>query len=226
MSQSKYSVFFKNTAFRSGRKNRSGQLPFLHFSIKTTALFAFILIFLAACTNSDYYPKPRGFFRIDLPAKTYQPFDSIFPYTFRYSTAAAITFDRYTDQNKYWLNLDYPDYKARIHISYKNLDNYPLYQLTEDARSLAYKHAPMAIGIQESDYANPEHQVFGHAYRILGRDAASPYQFYLSDSSRHFLRGALYFNISPNNDSLQPVIDHIIDDIDYLIQSFRWQEVK
>ncbi len=225
MNQRKFFIFYRNTAFGGDQKNWAEPFPLLQIPIKTMGFFAFVVIFLAACTNSDYYPKPRAYFRIDLPAKTYQHFDSTFPYTFDYSTAAAITFDRYTGQNKYWMNLDYPAYKARVHISYKNLDNYALYQLTEDARSLAYKHAPMAIGIQESDYADLQHRVFGHAYRILGRDAASPYQFYLSDSSHHFLRGALYFNVSPNNDSLQPVIDHIIQDVDHLIQSFRWQEV-
>jgi gliding motility-associated lipoprotein GldD len=124
------------------------------------------------------------------------------------------------------MNLDYPKYKARIHISYKNMDNHPLYKLTEDARKLAYKHAPKAIGIQESSFVDAQHQIYAHTYRILGNDAASPYQFYLSDSSRHFVRGALYFNVSPNNDSLQPVIDHIVQDIDHLIQSFRWEEVN
>lgn len=180
-------------------------------------------LLLASCNSEDYYPKPRGYLRIDLPGHAYQPFDSTFPYRFEYSEAARITFDEYTRENPYWMNLDYPRYKGRIHISYKSLEGRELYTFTEDAREMAFKHAPRAIGIKESYFTDPEDRVFGKAFRIEGKDAASPYQFYLTDSTDHFVRGALYFNVTPNNDSLQPVIDFIIRDVQHLYETLEWK---
>lgn len=181
------------------------------------------ILMIVSCNNQEYYPRPKGYLRIDLPEREYRTFDSTFPYAFQYPQHAKITFDEYTRQNPYWMNLDYPQYKGRIHISYKSLDDYALYTLTEDAREMAFKHAPKAIGIKESVFTNPQKDVYGIAYQIQGKDAASPYQFYLTDSTKHFIRGALYFNVVPNNDSLQPVIDLISQDLEHLVTSFRWK---
>lgn len=181
------------------------------------------ILLLVSCNNEDYYPKPRGYLRIDLPEHTYQTFDSTFPYRFEYSQSAHITFDEYTRQNPYWMNVDYPRYKGRIHLSYKSLEGRELYTFTEDAREMAFKHAPKAIGIKESYFTDPEDQVYGMAFTIEGKDAASPYQFYCTDSTNHFVRGALYFHVNPNNDSLQPVIDFIISDVEHMFQTFHWK---
>ena len=90
---------------------------------------------------------------------------------------------------------------------------------------MVFKHAPKAVGIKESYINMPESKVYGIVYTIEGRDAASPFQFYLTDSTDHFVRGALYFNVVPNNDSLKPVIDYIIHDIDFLVSTFSWKSV-
>jgi gliding motility-associated lipoprotein GldD len=190
---------------------------------KILFLFGILVFTTISCNNSEYYPKPRGYFRIDLPEKNYRRFDSIFPYSFSYPQYAKISFDEYTRNNPYWMNLDYPKYKGRVHLSYKSLKDYNLYQLTEDAREMTFKHASKAVGIKESVFSNPKEKVYGLAYQIQGKDAASPYQFYLTDSTHHFIRGALYFNVVPNNDSLQPVIDLISQDLEYLANSFRWK---
>ena len=189
-------------------------------------LLIFALVFIVSCNHSNYYPKPRGFFRIDFPEKNYRIFDSIFPYKFEYPVYAQINFDKYTRQHQYWMNLDYPGYNGRIHISYKSLENHDLYQLTEDTHKMAFKHAPKAIGIKESLFINSKASVYGLAYKIEGSDAASPFQFYVTDSTHHFLRGALYFNVTPNNDSLQPVIDFILNDIDRMLNTFEWKTIN
>ena len=88
---------------------------------------------------------------------------------------------------------------------------------------MAYKHIPKASSIETRVIINPEDDVYGLIYEINGMGAASPYQFFVTDSSSHFLRGALYFNITPNNDSLAPVIDFIKEDIEHLILSLRWK---
>ncbi|MCF8364934.1 MAG: gliding motility lipoprotein GldD [Bacteroidales bacterium] len=188
------------------------------------ALLVLFVVSMFSCNNSGYYPKPRGYLRINLPEKNYRQFDSVFPYRFEYARNARLNFEGLNPKNKYWMNIDYPRFKGRIHISYKPVNNQNLYQFTEDARAMAFKHASKAIRIKESFFNDPAKKVYGLAYKIDGRDAASPYQFYLTDSTHHFIRGALYFNVVPNNDSLQPIIDFVLEDVKHMVRTFEWKE--
>lgn len=184
-------------------------------------LYSLIFLILLTGCQSDYTPKPRGYFRIDLPEHEYQQFDTSFPFTFEYPIYASCFPDTSGLAEPYWINISYPAYKAQLHISYKeihdNLNNY-----LEDSRTLVNKHIPKANAITQQQFLNPKHKVYGLTFSIKGTEAASPYQFYLTDSLSKFVRGALYFNIVPNNDSLGPVIDFLKEDIDHMISTFRW----
>ena len=187
---------------------------------------AVVLLFvtLAACT-SDFTPKPRVYFRIDLPNKSYQVFDTSFPYTFEYPVYARIIPDSSRMVEPYWINIVYTPYHAQLHFSYKVISN-NLKQYLEDSRTLVNKHIPKANAIEQREYVNAENRVFGLVYDIKGPDAASTYQFYLTDSVSKFVRGALYFNLVPNNDSLEPVIAYLKEDIQHMINTFRWKKLK
>jgi gliding motility-associated lipoprotein GldD len=115
-----------------------------------------------------------------------------------------------------------PQFEATLHFSYKIIDG-NLASYLEDSHTLVSKHIPKADAIYDSLIIDPQRNVYGLTYRIIGSEAASPYQFFLTDSSKHFLRGALYFNTIPNNDSLQPVIDFIVDDIEHIINTLQWK---
>jgi gliding motility-associated lipoprotein GldD len=183
------------------------------------ALTGSILLF--AC-GSDPIPKPTAYYRIDLPEKSYHQVDSIpFPFTFELADYAQVNLKR-TKNDPEFLNLDFPRYGARLHLSYKPIDT-NVYQMLEDARSLVYKHVVKAQDIQENIVANPQSKVYGMYYEIAG-NAASGAQFYLTDSTNHFLRGALYFSVEPNYDSLAPVQDFLKGDIEHMIETFRWEE--
>ena len=91
----------------------------------------------------------------------------------------------------------------------------------EESRTLAYKHTIKADAIQEQVFMNPANRVYGLIYKIEG-NAASPMQFFLTDSTSHFLRGALYIREVPNIDSLKPVIDFLEIDIIRLIETTSW----
>jgi len=177
---------------------------------------------LNAC-DQNYSPKPRGYFRIDLPEKSYVKFDTTFPYSFEYPNYANIKKDPHSPHEKYWINLEIPNFNATVHFSYKTV-NGNLVDYLEDSHTLVTKHIPKADAIYDSLIVDPERNVFGLTYQITGSTVASPYQFFLTDSSSHFLRGALYFNTIPNNDSLQPVIDFVISDIEHLINSLEWKD--
>jgi len=179
------------------------------------------LTVLIGCSSTPI-PKPRGYFRLELPKKEYKLLDTIFPYKFYYPVYGKVIIDNEAKAEKYWINIDFPKYKARIHISYKsvngNLDN-----LIEDVRTLAYKHTIKADAINEKVFTNPEKKVYGTLYDIKG-NAASSYQFYVTDSVKHFLRGALYFSVHPNKDSLLPAVDFFSKDMVYLIESLEWKQ--
>ncbi len=200
--------------FMAGKKILPGVFPILLMA----AMFA------ASCNNNDYTPKPRGYFRIQLPAKQYRLLDSIYPYTFEYPVYARISPDPMALQETSWINLEFPQFRGKLHISFKKVENLKeLDQFMEDSRKLALKHIPKASGIEQTALVNTSNKVFGLGYTIKGVGAASPYQFYLTDSTRHFLRGAMYFDAVPNSDSLQPVIEFVQKDIDHLINTLRWK---
>lgn len=181
----------------------------------------FILLGFSSC--DDYFqPKPRGYFRIQMPEKEYIPIQNELPYTFLIPVYAELKNDSQPMAEKYWTNLVFPAFNAKLHLSYKSIDgNLPT--LLEDAHKLVNKHIPKANAINEKLFINKENKVYGVAYTILGIDAASPFQFYVTDSTHHFLRGALYFNVRPNNDSLAPVISFIQQDLLKLIESLEWR---
>ena len=132
--------------------------------------------------------------------------------------------DTHRDAHKYWTNVDFPQFKARIHLSYYNSPHL-LDSLMEDSRTLAYKHTVRADAIAERFYSNTQNRVYGILYQIKG-NAASSWQFFVTDSVRHFLRGALYFSVTPNKDSLQPVSQFFQEDMVKLIETLEWKDIK
>lgn len=187
-----------------------------------TAITVTFTFFFSSCKN-DYTPKPRGYFRIDLPSHEYRSFDTTFPFSFEYPVYAKVVADSSPMAEPYWINVVYPRYKAALHISYKRV-NRNLAVYLEDAHTLVNKHIQKANAISQQQYIDTAHHVFGLTYTIKGSDAASPFQFYLTDSLSHFVRGALYFDVVPNNDSLAPVIDFITEDVQHMITTFRWKK--
>lgn len=182
----------------------------------------FFIIIVSASCSSDYTPKPKGFLRIDLPEKKYKMFKGLCPYSFEYPEYALIEYYKKEKNEPYWLNIFFPKLKAKIHLSYKPV-NKDVDKFIEDSRTLAYKHSIKADAINENIVVNNKEKVYGMIYDIKGNSASSV-QFFLTDSVKHFLRGALYFNAEPNKDSLQPVINFIHKDITHLIETFHWEK--
>lgn len=195
-------------------------------------VFAVILaatLLLAACGGGgDYSPKPRGYFRVELPKKEYRPYRSVYPFTFEYPVYAQIEQDstpaRTTLQKmQYKLNMQFKQFNGTLHLSYQPITSKKIFnELIEDAHKLAFKHTVKATGIDEGRINFPERKVYGLYYTIDG-NAASAVQFFVTDSVRHYLRGALYFNESPQFDSIQPVLNFVKKDVDVMIKTLRWK---
>lgn len=185
-----------------------------------------LFLFLVGCKD-DYTPKPRGYFRIDFPEKSYMALNRSFPYDFEIPEYSKIEKDTRNREKPYWINVAVPENKVEIHISYYDLnsqkDDYKLLaELMEETRTLAYKHSIKADAIDERLFMNPAKKVYGTIYAIEG-NAASPMQFFLTDSTRHFLRGAFYIREVPDIDSLSPVINFIEPDVIHMIETTSWK---
>jgi gliding motility-associated lipoprotein GldD len=203
-------------------------------------LFCAFGVLLFSC-NSNFTPKPKGYFKIDFPEHKYQQFNLPgYPYTFEYPTYATISKEEdSTGQNPYWINIDFPGYAGRIYISYKGVNSSTVYKiksqngykdsvvrnsfelLREEAYKMTYKHSIKASGIVDSFFTNPNGS--SGVYFYVAGEAATSKQFYLTDTAKHFLRGALYFDATPNSDSLSIVSDFLEKDIKHLIHSLKWQ---
>lgn len=181
-----------------------------------------LIVLLSSCDEKQYQPKPRAYFRIDLPEKNYIKLDTMNFFSFEYPEHCLITPDYHSPHEKEWINIEYPKNKATIHLSYKPVnDNLDIY--LEDSYSMMTKHISRAMGIRDSLIVNPDRDVYGLVYFLEGEGVASSLQFYLTDSVNHFMRGSLYFNVRTNNDSLAPVIDYITEDVRHLVETLEWK---
>jgi gliding motility-associated lipoprotein GldD len=188
------------------------------------ALFCIPVLLSAGCDHS-YTPKPRAYFRISLPPKEYVALKGDYPYQFEMPTYATIS--QYsgkwvgTDTAEYWINVEYPQFHSRLHLTYKNVRN-NLPKLIDDAYTFAYKHSIKADAIHQREFMNPDAKVYGILYDIKGNTASS-LQFFVTDSTRNFLRGALYFDNEPNKDSIAPVNDFLRKDVERMIETLTWK---
>ena len=166
-------------------------------------------------------PKPRAYFRINFPEKKYQLYDSTCPFKFEYPVYMKIKYVENYENEPCWINVEFPQFKCNIHLTYKRIDK-NFNNLTEDIRSLVYKHTIKADDIIENLIKYPEKKVYGMSYDIKGNTATSLI-FYLTDSTNNFLAASLYFNAQPNIDSIGPVLEFIKKDINHFIETFSWK---
>ena len=184
-------------------------------------------LLMIAC-DETYTPKPKGYFKIALPEKSYQQFDQPgFPYAFEYPMYGKIiqdsTFFDTIPENPYWINIDFPEFNSKIYISYKPINssnNFDL--LVKDAFKMTSKHSIKASYIEELPFRENEN-VSGVLFDV-GGNAATGKQFFATDSVKHFIRGALYFDAVPNFDSIQPVEKFLYQDVLHLIKTLRWKK--
>ena len=195
------------------------------YRVKHTSFFAAVclLLTLLGC-GQDFSPKPKGYNRIDLPAPKYQPLTEAHPYFFEYSAYSKILPDSSPTALPHWINVYYPRFQANVQLTYRTINRDPkvLNSLLEDARTLTIKHQIKAEAIEEAVLKTPKGLTATVAE--LSGEVPSQFQFYVTDSTRHFFRGALYFRTATANDSLAPVIDYIKKDIIHLLNTLEFRK--
>jgi gliding motility-associated lipoprotein GldD len=181
---------------------------------------------LGSCNSStpDYVPKPKGYPRMDLPPQTYQTLKEDHPYTFEYSKSAVILPDTFRMAEPHWIFVAYPSLNASIQLTYKPVQNNPqrLSGFINDAYRLAGKHQVRATGIREQVIKTKSGQTA--VVLDLAGDVPSYTQFFTTDSSKHYLRGALYFTVADKQDSLKPAIDFLRKDVMHLLNTLKWKK--
>lgn len=211
-----------------------------------TIMFLVSLLFVS-CGGGDYSPKPQAYLRIDMPEHNYWLVDSLcshpgdtlvfgtdtmiaitgscktFPFTFEANTRVELR-EKDAPKGEEWVDLLYPEWDGVVFLTYKRLSGPDdLRGQTDTSSRLLEKHYQFTSGIDEKLFEDTIRHVYATAWHLRGRNVASTYQFMATDRERHFLRGALFINRAPNNDSLAPVLEYIQTDLDHLIETLRWR---
>lgn len=211
---------------------------------KEIVVLLLLLLSVVLSCNSDYTPKPRGYFAIDFPQHQYQVFNKEgYPYSFEYPVYSSIikdsSFFDETPDNPYWINVDIPAFNARIYLSYKTIGGKSLYKikteqgykdsfaintfdnLRDEAYKITFKHTTKASSIEDSAFVTSNG--IGGVFFSVGGNAATGKQFFATDTLKHFLRGSLYFNATPNEDSLNISYQFLQKDMEHMINTLRWK---
>jgi gliding motility-associated lipoprotein GldD len=184
-------------------------------------LILLCVILFVACNEEAIIPKPRGYERIDLPPKKYYRSENPCNYSMDVPEYATVELDKYPNAEPCWFNVEYKPFHATLHLSYKHIANRDsLFKLLNDSRTMVYKHTMKADEIFENYISRPGK--YGIFYELDGNTATNA-QFYITDSTKHFLRGSLYFNAATNQDSIAPVLAYLKKDMLRLIETLEWK---
>ncbi len=185
-------------------------------------VYSCVLVSLNVACNREFLPKPLGYNRLILPEHEYLSLPDTFPYTFEYSRHARLMQDTSRISERYWIEIYYPMLKSNIHVTYKAVNGEKLLrEFMDDSYTLTAKHQIKASAINEAITKTPSGKTAVIAE--LEGEVPSQFQFTVTDSSRNFLRGALYFDTKVANDSLAPAIEFMKRDMMQIINTLEWK---
>lgn len=183
--------------------------------MKKISVLLFSILFLISCKD-ETLPKPKSYLKLQYPENAYVKVNSDCPYSFEISKYAKIQV-----QNNCWAKIEYPNLKATIHITYRNVDG-NLNEILKEVENLTFEHTIKADAISDRPYDNLKKRVFAKLYNVDG-NVATNIQFSATDSLKHVLSGALYFYAKPNYDSIIPAVKYIEKDMMHLVETLEWQ---
>lgn len=193
-------------------------------SLSLCGMLLLLVLFAACGGGGNYTPKPESYLRLDIPESNYIPFDTAaLPFTFEQSSLAQVSLKKNTAREK-WVDLLYPDLHGVVFLTYQPLrKEFDLKACIDTSSMFLSEQYQFCTGIDEQQFFNPASRVFATTYTLKGKSVASTYQFWATDSTSHFLRGALFLDCTPNNDSLAPLITHLQGDIEHLLETLEWR---
>ena len=178
-------------------------------------LFIVTVALLSAC-KEEALPKPKSYLKLQYPENSYRLLESECPFSFEFSEMATISI-----KNNCWASIAYPNLKATIHLTYREIDN-NLDEILMEIEKMTFEHTVKADAIEVIPYENYHNKVFGKMYMVQG-NVATNLQFSVTDSTKHMLAGALYFYVKPNYDSILPAVKYVEKDIKHLVETLEWK---
>lgn len=176
--------------------------------------FLALMLGLISC-GDESVPKPKGQLSLEYPNATYSTLKTNCPFTFEVNEFAAVK------EKNCSYEIHYPKMKATIYLTHKAVSN-NINDLLRDAQKLTYEHVIKADDIVEQPYINNDKKVYGMFYQV-GGNAATNAQFYVTDSTKHFMTGSVYFYAKPNFDSILPAADYLKDDMRRIMETIKWK---
>ncbi len=185
------------------------------------------VVFLLSSCEGDSTPKPKAFLRLEYPEATYKTEDiTKMPFTFDRNILGKNLKTKTLKGNttSYGINIEYPNLKGTIYLTYKSIDGNKKYlnDFLRDAQNFTQEHTQKADEIAEQLFEDNKRRVYGMLYEV-GGNAASQSQFYVTDSTNHFLTGSLYFYAKPNYDSILPAANYLQKDIKHIMETLKWK---
>lgn len=179
------------------------------------SLFFLVVTFISC--KEETLPKPKALLSLKYPDPTYKTIESPCPYTFQKNELGTVIF-----KNDCNATVEYPRLNGTLYLTYRSVNN-NIFSLLQDAQKLTYEHTRKADNIVEEKYINEQQDVYGMFYDVSG-NAASQSQFYVTDSTKHFITGSIYFNAKPNYDSIFPAAAYLKNDIRHLMETIVWEK--
>lgn len=187
-------------------------------ALKNKGLLLSALIICSCESGEINKPKPSTYLRPEIPAAQEVLFDDNCPYRFNLSNLYTVASAKENPCNK---DIDLGPLNGTMHFSYIEMDS-SLSTYVNYANDKVDDHKIKATAILDSQFVAPDKRVFGTFFELQG-NVASPFQFYLTDSSERFVSAVVYFNSVPNYDSLRPSLDYLKADLYQMISTFEWQ---
>lgn len=185
-------------------------------SVRLNIVLGVLSLVLFLSCKDEVLPKPSGYLRLDYPVAEYAHFENQCPFAFEMNSKAIIK-----GEKDCGFTITYPKMKATIYLTYKPVNN-NINKLLRDAQKLTFEHVIKADDILEQPYLNEQTKVYGMFYQVNG-NAATNSQFYVTDSTKHFLTGSVYFYAKPNYDSIMPAASYIKNDMQRLMETLEWK---
>ena len=189
--------------------------------------YLLVLIIICYSCGQDYMPKPKAYLRLDYPEAQYKKTNLEVPFSFETNALATkIKLKKLAALTEsYGINIEYPTLKGTIFLTYKAIDDDSdnLTNFLHDAQKFTLEHTIKADEIPVFPYENKERKVYGVFSEVKG-NVASPAQFYVTDSIKHFLTGSLYFNAKPNYDSILPAASYLEKDMVHIMETIVWKD--
>ncbi len=178
----------------------------------------FLFLFSACEGNELLIPKPPTYLRLDLPDHAYTTFSDRCPYTFQLSQLYSA---KEVSKDNCHKDIDLGRLNGTIQFSYIDMKE-PLAQYVNFSNDRVDEHKLIATAINDEQIIHPGKKVYGTFFELQG-DVATPFQFYLTDSTDRFVSGVVYMNCKPNYDSLRPTLDYLKVDLLKLMNTFEWK---